>query len=87
MPQEVVNQVHRLARRAKAKKKLTFTNRKNEDLDVPYADLVNDENDEDVPATPQDGAPAGVEDDESDDDDSTYVPPNDTESDSESNDD
>ena len=43
MPKEVVDQVHRLGRRAKAKKKLIFTNRNNKDLDVLYAALSEDD--------------------------------------------
>ena len=46
MPKEVVDQVHRLARHAKAKKNLTFTNVNNEDLDVLYAALSKDDDDE-----------------------------------------
>ena len=39
MPSEVVDQIHRLARRAKANKDLRFTNVNNEDLDILYASL------------------------------------------------
>ena len=45
MTKEVVDQVHRLTRRAKAKKNLTFTNGNNEDLDVLYAALSKCDND------------------------------------------
>ena len=47
MPSEVVAQVHHLARRAKAKKTLTFTNTRGEDLDVLYATIKHDGNDVD----------------------------------------
>jgi hypothetical protein len=40
MSQGVIDQVHCLGGRAKSKKKLTFTNTRNEDLDVLYADLT-----------------------------------------------
>jgi len=43
MPQEVIDQIHRLAWRAKAKNKLTFTNARNIDLDMLYADLLDDD--------------------------------------------
>ena len=46
MPKEVVDQVHRLARCAKAKKNLTFTNGNNEDLNVLYAALSECDHDE-----------------------------------------
>ena len=45
MPKEVVDQVHRLARGAKAKKNLTFTNG-NKDLDILYAALSKDDDDQ-----------------------------------------
>ena len=45
MPSEVVAQVHRLARQAKAKKNITFTNTRGEDLDVLYAAIKHDEDD------------------------------------------
>ena len=45
MLEAVVSQVHCLARRAKAAKKLTFTNSDNEDLDVLYVDLERDKDD------------------------------------------
>ena len=45
MPETVVSQVHRLARRAKAAKKLTFANSDNEDLDSLYIDLESDKDD------------------------------------------
>ena len=46
MPSEVVDQVHRHARRAKAKKKnIRFTDGMNRDLDVLYTEL--EDNDED----------------------------------------
>jgi hypothetical protein len=63
MPQEVVDQVHRLARRAKSKKTLTFTNAQNVDLDVLYADLLDD--DDDLPDAA--GLDAGVNDHDNDD--------------------
>ena len=65
MPQLVIDQVHRLARRAKSNKTLTFTNLRNEDLDELYADIpgIDDE--------PNTG-PAGVVDDDDSTDDSNY---------------
>ena len=66
MPQGVIDQVHRLARRAKASRTLTFTNIAGENLDILYADLGRDEDD-----LPLDVATAGVNDDD-DDDDSDY---------------
>jgi hypothetical protein len=47
MPAEVIAQVHRLARRSKAKKTLTFTNTSDEDLDVLYTAIGQDEDDVD----------------------------------------
>ena len=65
MPEEVVDQVHRHARRAKAnKKKIRFTDVINRDLSVLYAELEYDD-DEDNPIPQADGL-AGVYD--SDDD-------------------
>ncbi|KAL7493808.1 hypothetical protein ACHAWT_003568, partial [Skeletonema menzelii] len=43
--QLAIDQMHRLARRAKAATKLTFTNRDNVDLDTLYADLDRDADD------------------------------------------
>ena len=64
MPPEVIDQFHRLARRAKAKKTLTFTNCNNKDLDTLYADIGNDDGDDDdddnEPHQP-DGELAGVD--------------------------
>ena len=74
MPSTVVDQVHRLARRAKAKQQLTFTNLLNEDLDELYANIPGI----DDPDTDDAGA-AGV--DDSDDDDSSDYNPNDEMSD------
>ena len=53
MPTEAVDQVHRLAWCAKANKTLAFTNLRNEDLDVLYAGLGldNDDNPDDNDAT------------------------------------
>ena len=80
MPADVVDQVHRLARRAKSRKTLTFTNARNVDLDILYADIPRDDDDIDLT-----GEIAGVDDDEqSDDDDEEYIPGNDSDSDSES---
>ena len=42
---ETVSQLHRLARRAKATKTVTFTNNNGEDLDTLYDDLARDEDD------------------------------------------
>ena len=73
---EVVPQVHRLARRVKANKTLTFTNVDGDSLDTLYADLDRDEDD-----LVLDAELAGVDDanDESDndDDDSVYTPDDD----------
>ena len=66
MPEDVVSQVHCLAHRAKAAKKLTFTNSDNEDLDVLYVDLERDE--DDIELEHDDVQPAGVDDDDDDDD-------------------
>ena len=44
-PESVITQVHSLARRAKAKKKLTFTNADNEDYAILYAELERDKDD------------------------------------------
>ena len=68
MPSEVVDQIHRLARRAKASTTLTFTNVRNEDLDVLYANIPSDDesdldDDDNIKL-------AGVDDDGSDDNDS-----------------
>merc|ERR1712086_156249 len=49
MPEAVVSQVPRLARRAKAAKNITFTNSANEDLYVLYVDLKHDEDDQEDP--------------------------------------
>ena len=68
--QTVIDTVHRLARRANAKKTVTFTNADGVDLDVLYADLDRDEDD-----LPLAEATAGVVDNNIDDDDedSDYV--------------
>ena len=59
MPVEVVDQFHRHARRAKAnKKKIRFTDIMNRYLGVLYAELEDDD-DEDDPIPQADG-PAGV---------------------------
>merc|ERR1712086_273571 len=77
MPGAVVSQIHRLARRAKAAKKLTFTNNDNEDLDLLYADLERDE--DDVELEHDDVQPAGVDDEDDDDqEDPDYDPSNDS---------
>jgi hypothetical protein len=95
MPSEVVDQVHRLARRAKSNPTLTFTNIHNKDLDELYANILDIDDDETYPV--QDGF-AGVgdatdDDDESNDDandnddesnDSDYVPSDSDSSNSES---
>ena len=79
----VVPQVHRLARRAKANKIITFTNLAGEDLDALYSELDRDEDD-----LALDAELAGV-DDESDDEDEdpTYDPNDDSSSDVESDND
>ena len=56
MPSEVVDHVHRLARQAKANKQLAFTNLRNNDLDILYAGLPDDDDDDGPPELP--GAPA-----------------------------
>merc|ERR1712086_528409 len=77
MPEAVVSQVHRLARRAKAAKNITFTNSDNVDLDVLYADLERDE--DDVELEHDDVQPAGVDDEDDDDqEDLDYDPNNDS---------
>ena len=82
MPEEAVNQVHRLARRANATKKLTFTDVNNEDLDLLYQDLDLDDDDEDE--LEQNAQPAGVDDDDDDDhQDPDYNPEDDSDADSE----
>jgi hypothetical protein len=68
MPSEVVDQIHRLARRAKASTTLTFTNVRNEDLEVLFANIPSDDesdldDDDNIKL-------AGVDDDGSDDNDS-----------------
>ena len=74
---ETVAQVHRLARRAKARKTITFTNNNGEDLDTLYDDLARDEDD-----LALDAETAGVNNDDNnsvghDDDDSDYNPDSD----------
>ena len=82
MPSEVVDQIHRLAHRAKASKTLSFTNVRNEDLDVLDANIPSD--DEFDLDEAEDIELAGVDDDGSDDDGSEYKP---SDSDSEVSDD
>ena len=85
MPDAVRDQVHRLARRAKANKHLSFTNMRNEDLDVLYAGIPYIDDDDDVPGPAGTApGPAGVADgDDSDDsDDEDYDPDLEAESDS-----
>ena len=66
MPSEVLYQVHHHARRAKAKKKkIRFTDVMNRDLDILYAELEDNDDEEDP--IPQADDLAGVY--ESDDDD------------------
>ena len=89
MPKEVVDQVHRLARRAKAKKNLTFTNENNEDLNVLYASLSKDDDDESI--NDDNDSITGVDDtDEADNDDdednSNYDPTQDDDNDGDNND-
>ena len=70
MPAEVVDQVHQHARRSKAnKKKIRFTDVMNRDLDVLYAEL-EDNDDEENPIPQADGL-AGVY-DSNDDEDEDY---------------
>ncbi len=92
---EVVPQVHRLARRANAKKKLTFTNVDGEDLDILYADLPRDEDDLELPPA-QTAQAAGVgtaaddydsSEDSDDEDDSDYDPADDEDSEDDESDD
>jgi hypothetical protein len=74
MPQTVIDQVQCLARRAKSKKMLTFTNTRNDDLDILYVDLLDDEPDDDA------SVPTGVNENNADDadnddeNDSDYEP-------------
>ena len=88
MPEAVVSQVHRLARRAKAAKKLTFTNSDNEDLDVL---CVNLDRDEDNAKLEQEAVqPAGVDDNDKEgdlQDDPDYGPNNDSDNDDSDDDD
>ena len=65
MPQEVIDQVHRLARRDKSKRSLTFTNRNNQDLNVLYADIDDDEHENDAEHA-HNAVPAGVDDNDDD---------------------
>jgi hypothetical protein len=78
MPETVVDQIHRLARRAKAKTNLTFTNLQNEDLDVLYSDIPGiDDEDELAPENNADDL-AGVDNgDDEDINDSDYNPESD----------
>ena len=82
MPEDVVSYVHHLARRAKAAKKLTFTNSDNEDLDVLYVDLKRDK--DDAKLEQEDVQPAGVEDNDEKDNvqhDPDYEPNNNSDDD------
>ena len=73
MPETVVDQVHRLARRAKAKANLTFTNLQNEDLDVLYADIPGIDDDDEIAPENNADVLAGVDNGAGDDtDDSDY---------------
>ncbi len=80
MPAIVIEQVHRLARHAKANRNLAFTNIRNEDLDVLYQNLPPDDEDDGLPDLGP--GPAGVgmgvdiDNNNNDDseDDSTYHP-------------
>jgi hypothetical protein len=76
MPDLVIDQVHRLARRAKANPTLTFTNTRNKDIDELYANIQGINDDDDPIA-----GPAGVEgntaEDSDDENDEDYVPTND----------
>ena len=93
MPNIVIDQVHRLARRAKANRALAFTNIRNEDLDVLYQHLPDDDQDDDdqdhnLGLPDHDQEPAGVgHGDNDDDDDSTYNPNNHNDVDEESHND
>ena len=81
LPDDAIDRMHTLARRARAATTLTFTNRDNIDLDTLYADLDRDE--DDLPLT---ALTAGVADDDTDDeDDEDFEPTSDSESNSESN--
>jgi hypothetical protein len=83
MPEEVISQVHRMARRSRIKRHLVFQNRRNDDLDVMYPPT---DDDNDGPAPIVAGA-AGVDDNQSDENDSDYKNENksETESDNENN--
>jgi hypothetical protein len=76
MPTVVVDQVHRLARRAKAHPNLAFTNLRNEDIDILYQ-MIPDDDDDDDAVPPAQGPPAGVgvaDQADEDNDDGTYHP-------------
>eukprot|EP00804_Cyclotella_cryptica_P027764 CCRYP_009202-RA/>CCRYP_009202-RA protein AED:0.72 eAED:0.12 QI:0/-1/0/1/-1/1/1/0/1137 len=96
MPDIVIDQVHRLARRAKANRTLAFTNIRNEDLDLLYQNLPDDLPDNETDGLPDLGpGPAGVgmehnnedNDDDEDEDDSTYNPTHQDEDNSQQSDD
>jgi hypothetical protein len=77
MPAAVIDQVHRLARRAKANKNLSFTNLRNENLDELYAGIPSiDDDDLDPADTAPDlaGVGNGHDSDSSDSEDEDYEP-------------
>ena len=74
MPETVIDQIHRLARRAKASKEITFTDINNIDFD----DLYAAEDDDDAEVNHNNDNSAGVDDDDSDDDDANYNPDSDS---------
>ena len=88
MPKEVMDQVHRLARRAKAKKNLTFTNGNNEDLNILYTALSKD--DDDKSTNDDNDSLAGVDDaeeaDNNDNEDNSNYDPTQDDDDDEDND-
>ena len=84
MPSEVVDQVHQHAQRAKAnKKKIRFTDSMNRDLDVLYAEL-EDNDGEDDPILQADGL-AGVYNSD-DDEDEDYITESDSDNESDDED-
>ena len=86
MPAEVVDQVHRHARRAKANKKnIRFTDGMNRDLDVLYAEL-EDNDDEDDPILQADGLAGVYDSDDDKDEDYNTESDSDNESDDEDTD-
>jgi hypothetical protein len=77
MPAAVIDQVHRLARRANAKRELSFTNLQNENLDESYANIPGiDDVEPDALHNDDHAGIAGVDVDDEDANDSDYNPEN-----------